>query len=196
MSTRRYHRKCFMFHLDRDRSRRYMYARVVRSCQRSIRSVLTSSKRLTWPAVACVCKSMKLGIHSVWTNFTPDPQQVQAERFSFIPTSVIELWERANFVYKFVQKTNLSAQLWWQIWPKFPLNFFKQSSHKIPLYLFYTMIQKKSKMTKKSKQGGGGILPSIIQSAGQTFRCVDKAGHFVRLTTLITMNSRRVSRTI
>ena len=38
-----------------------------------------------------------------------------------------------------------------------PLNFFMRFSHKkIPLYLFYTMIQKKSKMTKKSNQGGGG----------------------------------------
>ena len=29
----------------------------------------------------------------------------------------------------------------------------------MPLYRFYTMVQKKSKMTKNSNQGGGGVLP-------------------------------------
>ena len=44
-------------------------------------------------------------------------------RVKFIPASGTELWETANFVYKFVQKTNASTQLWWQIWSTFPLNF-------------------------------------------------------------------------
>ena len=35
--------------------------------------------------------------------------------------------------------------------------FFLKFSQKMPLYFFYTMVQKKSKMTKNSNQGG--ILP-------------------------------------
>ena len=46
-----------MFHLDRDRSRRYMYVRVVRSCQRSIGSVSTSSERRL---MACGCVGMQV----------------------------------------------------------------------------------------------------------------------------------------
>ena len=36
-------------------------------------------------------------------------------RLNFNPTSAIEFLETANFVNNFVQKTNASAQLWWQI---------------------------------------------------------------------------------
>ena len=45
-----------------DRARRS--SPVARSCQRSIGSVLTANKR-RHIGVACVCKSMKLGMHSV-----------------------------------------------------------------------------------------------------------------------------------
>ena len=36
-------------------------------------------------------------------------------RLKFIPVSVIELSETANFVYNFEHKTHASAQLWWHI---------------------------------------------------------------------------------
>ena len=39
----------------------------------------------------------------------------------------------------------------------FSLEFFMQFSYKMPLYCFCTMVQKKSKMTKNSNQGGGGV---------------------------------------
>ena len=43
--------------------------RVVRSCQRLIGSVLSATlvqaNDVTWPAVAWVCKAMKLGMHRV-----------------------------------------------------------------------------------------------------------------------------------
>ena len=34
--------------------------------------------------------------------------------------------------------------------------FLMKFSQKMPLYFFYTMVQKKSKMTKNSNQRGGG----------------------------------------
>ena len=123
---------CFNFHLAIDR----VDLRVVRSCERSSTGREAGDRDppdsevfqfqandVTWPAVACVCQSTKLGMHSVWTywnkeevvfsrrswfslivgvrralvrsydhhlpevflwlNFTPDPRQVHAERFSF-----------------------------------------------------------------------------------------------------------------
>ena len=60
-------RKCFTS-IAIDRSRRS--SAVVRSCQRSIASVSTASKRRHLLEVL------------PWLNFTPDTQQVQAERFS------------------------------------------------------------------------------------------------------------------
>ena len=72
------------------------------------------------------------------------------ENLKLFPASKIELWETANLVYNFEQKSNASAQLWWQMWQSFPLNLsFMQFPHKISFYLFYTM------MAKKSYQGGG-----------------------------------------
>ena len=57
-------------HLDRDRSRRYMYVRVVRSCQRSIGSVLTSSKRRHM-ACCCVCMQVNETGHTLRLNKLP-----------------------------------------------------------------------------------------------------------------------------
>ena len=62
-------RKCFTS-IAIDRARRS--SPVVRSCQRSIASVSTASKRRHLLEVL------------PWLNFIPDTQQVQAERFSFI----------------------------------------------------------------------------------------------------------------
>ena len=56
--------------------------------------------------------------------------------------SAIELSETAVFVYNFVWKPYASKQLRWHIWPTFPLNFFMKFSQKMPLYFFYTMVQK------------------------------------------------------
>ena len=61
-------RKCFTS-IAIDRARRS--SPVVRSCQRSIASVSTASKRRHLLEVL------------PWLNFTPDTQQVPAERFSF-----------------------------------------------------------------------------------------------------------------
>ena len=61
-------RKCFTS-IAIDRARRS--SPVVRSCQRSIASVSTANKRRHVLEVL------------PWLNFTPDTQQVQAERFSF-----------------------------------------------------------------------------------------------------------------
>ena len=62
-------RKCFTS-IAIDRARRS--SPVVRSCQRSIASVSTASKRRHLLEVL------------PWLNFIPDTQQVQAERFSFL----------------------------------------------------------------------------------------------------------------
>ena len=117
-------RKCFMFHLDHDRSHTCMYMHtcgVVRSCQRSIGSLCFDFKQTTshglllrvyasqwnWACTAFehvelevvfffyFLSSLALRSELVrsydrhlpevlpWLNFTPDPQLVQAERFSF-----------------------------------------------------------------------------------------------------------------
>ena len=60
----------------------------------------------------------------------------------------VELSETAVFVYNFVWKPYASEQLRWHIWPTFPLNFFMKFSQKMPLYLFYTMVQKSQKWPK------------------------------------------------
>ena len=57
---------CSMFHLGRDRSR--VDLRVVRSCQRRSEVLRQQANDVTWPAVACVFKSMKLGMHMQLLN--------------------------------------------------------------------------------------------------------------------------------
>ena len=68
----------------------------------------------------------------------------------------IELSETADFVYNFVQKPYASEQLRWHIWPIFPLNFFMKFLQKMPLYLFYTMVQNGEKWPKSQIKG---VLP-------------------------------------
>ena len=62
--------------------------------------------------------------------------------------SAIELSETVVCVYNFVKKPYASEQLRWHIWPTFPLNFFMKFSHKMPLYFFYTMVQRSQKWPK------------------------------------------------
>ena len=71
--------------------------------------------------------------------------------------SAIELSETAVFVYNFVQKPYASEQLRWHIWPTFPSNFFMKFSQKMPLYLFYTMVQKSQKWPKTQIKGGPAL---------------------------------------
>ena len=68
----------------------------------------------------------------------------------------IELSETAVFVYNFVKKPYASEQLRWHIWPTFPLNFFMKFLQKMPLYVFYTLLQKRQKWPKTQIKG---VLP-------------------------------------
>ena len=47
-----------------------------------------------------------------------------------------------------------SEQLQWRIWPTFPLIFFMKFSQKMPLYFFYTMVQKSQKWPKPQIKEG------------------------------------------
>ena len=80
------------------------------------------------------------------------------KKVEFNLPSAIELSETAVFMYNFVWKPYASGQLRWHIWPTFPLNFSMKFSQKMPLYFFYTMVQK-DKNDQKLKSGGGGVLP-------------------------------------
>ena len=80
------------------------------------------------------------------------------KKVKFNLPSAIELSETAVFVYNFVEKPYASEQLRWHIWPTFPLNFFMKFSQKMPLYLVYTMVQKKSENDQKHKSRG--VLPT------------------------------------
>ena len=78
------------------------------------------------------------------------------KKVKFNLARAIELSETAVFVYNFVQKPYASEQLRWHIWPTFPLNFFMKFSQKMPLYVFYTRVQKSQKWPKTQIKGGGG----------------------------------------
>ena len=55
-----------MFHLNRDRSRRSSCGAIMPAIdQKCFDCNLVQANDVTWPAVACVCKSMKLGMHRV-----------------------------------------------------------------------------------------------------------------------------------
>ena len=86
------------------------------------------------------------------------------KKVKFNLARAIELSETAVFVYNFVLKPYASEQLRWHIWPTFLLNFLMKFSQKMPLYFFYIMVQKKSKMTKNSNQGGGPALSCVLLS--------------------------------
>ena len=51
-----------------------------------------------------------------------------------------------------------SEQLWWHMWPIFSLNFFMKFSQRMPLYFFYTMVQKSQKWPKTQIKGMGPAL--------------------------------------
>ena len=76
--------------------------------------------------------------------------------------SAIELSETVVFVYNFEKKPYASEQLRWLIWPTFPLNFFMKFSKKMPLYFFYTILQKSQKMTKNSNLGGPALTSNLV----------------------------------
>ena len=57
--------------------------------------------------------------------------------------------------------------------------FFIKFSQKMPLYLFYTMVQKSQKRPKKLKSRGGGVLTSHVDL--QTYICSHSTGDSFRL---------------
>ena len=75
------------------------------------------------------------------------------KKVKFNLPSAIELAETAVFVYNFLQKPYASEQLRWHIWPIFPLNFLIKFSQKMPLYFFYTMVQKVKNDQKLKSRG-------------------------------------------
>ena len=80
-----------------------------------------------------------------------------AKKVKFNVPSEIELSELADFVYNFVKEHYASKQLRWHIWPTFPLNLFMKFSQKMPLYFFYSMVQKQLKNDQNSNQGGPAL---------------------------------------
>ena len=56
----------------------------------------------------------------------------------------IELSETADFVYNFIETLYKRATLMAHL-TNFSLKFFMQLSHTLPLYFFYTMVQKSQK---------------------------------------------------
>ena len=62
-----------------------------------------------------------------------------------------------------------SEQLWWHIWPTFPSNFFIKFSQKMPLYLFYTIVQKSQKWPKTQIKGW-----SCLKSFAYSCACCQK----------------------
>ena len=59
-----------------------------------------------------------------------------------------------RFCVQLCIETYASEQLWWHIWPAFPLNFFYEIFTEDASLLFLYQGAKKSKMTKNSNQGG------------------------------------------
>ena len=98
--------------------------------------------------------------------------------------SVIEPSETADFVYNFIE-TYASEQLRWHIWPTFPLNFFMKFSQKIPLYVFYFMVQGSQKWPKTQIKGSCLNLPVSMK---RTLICVHWPGsshHLLEDTLLV-----------
>ena len=93
-------------------------------------------------------------------KFHGDSQSGKKIKFNL--TRAIELSETPDFVATLyrnpIQASNFAGtfdQLF--LW----INFLMQFSHKMPLFFFYTMVQKSQKMTKSSKQGGFRLKPHI-----------------------------------
>ena len=77
-------------------------------------------------------------------------------------------FEDGQFVNNFVQKTNASAQLWWEIWPNFPLIFCGcRTKH---LSSFSNRDSKKSKIAKKSNHEGEGWYMRMSQAQFQPWK--------------------------
>ena len=83
------------------------------------------------------------------------------KKVQFNLARAIELSETAVFVYNFVQKPYASEQLRWHIWPAFPLNFLMKFSQKMPLYFFYTMVQKSQKWPITQIKGGSCLKQRV-----------------------------------
>ena len=81
---------------------------------------------------------------------------LSGKKVKFNLARAIELSETTVFVYNFVKKPYASEQLRWHIWPTFPLNILMKFSQKMPLYVFYTMVQKSQKWPKTQIKG---VLP-------------------------------------
>ena len=71
--------------------------------------------------------------------------------------SAIELSETAVFVYNFVEKPYASKQIWWHIWPTFPLNFL-WNFHRRCLFTLSIPWCKKVKNDQKLKSRGPALI--------------------------------------
>ena len=83
-----------------------------------------------------------------------------------ILASAIELSETASFWFNFVQKTDASAQLWWQIWPTFSLNIFYAVFTHDSFLSFLYHDAKKLKMPKSHSKGD----TALAAHSCETFR--------------------------
>ena len=100
----------------------------------------------------------------IWGNFCAESMLNKCAKFhggsrsglnvQFKLASAIEISETAGFVSSFVWKPYTSEQLWWHIWPTFPLKFIMQFSQRMPLIFFYSMMQESQKWPKTQINGG------------------------------------------
>ena len=105
------------------------------------------------------------------------------KKVKFNLPSVIELSDTADFVYNFVQKPYASEQLRWHIWPTFLLNFFMKFSQKMPLYIFYTMMQKSQKRPK-TQMGPVRMRHRSHDFGWQSSHSVDLAGWQAKMASI------------
>ena len=74
---------------------------------------------------------------------------------NFIPTSAVELLEKANFIYNFEKKTLYKRATSVAHLTNFSFEFIMRFSQKMPVYLFYTPVQKSQNITKKKLKSRG-----------------------------------------
>ena len=91
------------------------------------------------------------------------------KKAKFDLASAIELSETANCVDNFVLKPYVIEQLRWHIGPMFPLNFYMKFSQKMPLYFFYTFVQKSQKGPKTQMKGDFQLKQKSTCYGHQTF---------------------------
>ena len=70
---------------------------------------------VTWPGVACVCKSMKLGMHSVWTRWNKD----RGSGFFAKKLTFFHRWSTSS-------KSKRSDFHFFMFWPGLPWSVFKE----------------------------------------------------------------------